>query len=56
MIKVCLAVHFANIRKLNLSKSIVEGVIKLDETNAFTKRKNYDIEYFLERVINIKNK
>ncbi len=23
MIKVCLAVHFANIRKLNLSKSIV---------------------------------
>lgn len=30
MVKVALAVHYANIRKLNMSKSIVEGVVKLD--------------------------
>ncbi len=47
MIKVCLAVHFANIRKLNMSKSIVQNIIKLDENNVFTKKKNMDIEYLL---------
>jgi len=43
MVKVCLAVHYANLRKLNLSKSIVDGIVKLDESNAVVKAKNLDI-------------
>ena len=43
MVKVALAVHYANIRKLNMSKSIVNGVVKVDALNAFTKRKNSDV-------------
>jgi hypothetical protein len=38
--KVCLAIYYANIRKLNYSKSLIEGSIKLDENNAFYKAKN----------------
>jgi hypothetical protein len=55
MTKVALAIHYANIRKLNMSKSIIEGTIKLDETNAFAKRKNIDIEYLLKEFLNLKN-
>ena len=47
MMKVALAIHYANIRKLNMSKSIIEGTIKLDETNAF--------EYLLKEFLNLKN-
>jgi len=38
--KVCLAIYYANIRKLNYSKSLIEGSVKLDEKNAFHKAKN----------------
>lgn len=39
-IKICLAVHHANLRKLNYSKSLIEGTIKIDKTNVFFKAKN----------------
>lgn len=39
-VKICLAIYYANIRKLNYNKSLVEGVVKLDATNAFHKAKN----------------
>ena len=39
-IKVCLAIYYANIRKLNYSKSLIEGTVKLDYSNAFYKAKN----------------
>ncbi len=42
-VKICLAIYYANIRKLNYSKSLVEGVIKLDGSNAFHKAKNNEI-------------
>lgn len=42
-VKVCLAVFYANLRKLNYSKSLVEGTIKLNPTNAFYKAKNNEI-------------
>jgi hypothetical protein len=41
--KVCLAVFYANLRKLNYSKSLVEGTIKLNSTNAIYKAKNNEI-------------
>ena len=41
--KVCLAVFYANLRKLNYSKSLVEGTIKLNHSNAFYKAKNNEI-------------
>ncbi len=55
MIKVALAVHYANIRKLNMSKSIVDGVVKVDTSNAFAKRKNLDVEYLLKEMLNLQN-
>ena len=42
-VKVCLAIYYANIRKLNYSKSLVEGIVKLDPSNAFYKAKNKEI-------------
>lgn len=39
-IKVCLSIHYANLRKLTYSKSLVEGSIKIDRGNAFFKAKN----------------
>lgn len=38
--KVCLAVYYANLRKLNYSKSLIEGTVKLDKSNAFYRVKN----------------
>ena len=38
--KVCLAVYYANLRKLNYSKSLIDGTIKLDVSNIFYKAKN----------------
>lgn len=38
--KVCLAVYYANLRKLNYSKSLIDGGIKLDKSNVFYKAKN----------------
>lgn len=48
MVKVALAVHYANIRKLNISKSLVKGGVKVDTSNAFAKKKNHDVEYLLK--------
>lgn len=42
-VKICLAIFYANIRKLNYSKSLVEGTVKLDYSNAFYKAKNIEI-------------
>ena len=42
-IKVSLAIYYANIRKLNYSKSLIEGSVKLNYTNAFYKVKNGEI-------------
>ena len=38
--KICLAVYYANLRKLNYSKSLVEGHVQLHHSNAFYKAKN----------------
>ena len=53
--KVCLAVYYANLRKLNYSKSLVEGLIKIDQSNAFYKAKNIEIEKLLTCIILIKD-
>lgn len=50
-VKVCLAVYYANLRKLNYSKSLVEGTVKLDKSNVFYKAKNNEIEVLLTNVI-----
>ena len=42
-IKVSLAIFYANIRKLNYYKSLIEGSVKLNYTNAFYKVKNGEI-------------
>jgi hypothetical protein len=42
-IKICLAVFYANLRKLNYSKSLIDGTIKLDRSNVFYKAKNNEI-------------
>lgn len=55
LIKVGLAVHYANMRKLNMSKSIVEKVVKLDESNVLAKRKNMDVEHFLQKILSVRN-
>ncbi len=52
-VKVCLAVFYANLRKLNYSKSLVEGTIKLNSTNAFYKAKNNEIVYLLKKVVSV---
>lgn len=41
--KISLAIYFANIRKLGISKSTTDGTVKIDQSNAFMKRKNLDI-------------
>lgn len=52
-VKICLAIYYANIRKLNYSKSLVEGTVKLDYSNAFYKSKNTEIEKLLSTVVRI---
>ena len=54
-VKICLAVYYANLRKLNYSKSLVEGHIKLDYANAFYKAKNIEIEQMLEAIILVRD-
>lgn len=53
--KVCLAIYYANIRKLNYSKSLVEGTVKLDYSNAFYKAKNIEIEKLLTNIISVQD-
>ena len=53
--KVCLAIYYANIRKLNYSKSLVEGTVKLDYSNAFYKAKNIEIEKLLTSIIAVQD-
>jgi hypothetical protein len=43
LIKICLAVHYANTRKLNFAKSLIGGTVKLDKNNVFFKVKNTEI-------------
>ena len=52
-VKVCLAIYYANIRKLNYSKSLIEGTVKLDSANAFYKAKNLEIEQLLGSIIRV---
>ena len=53
--KVCLAVYYANLRKLNYSKSLIDGGIKLDKSNVFYKAKNNEIERLISSVILIRD-
>lgn len=43
LVKISLAVHYANLRKLNYAKSLIDGAVKLDKGNAFYKAKNKEI-------------
>lgn len=51
--KVCLAVFYANLRKLNYSKSLIEGTIKLNSSNAFYKVKNSEIVSLMGHIVEI---
>jgi hypothetical protein len=39
-VKVCLSVHYGNLRKLSYSKSLMDGAVKIDKSNANLKVKN----------------
>lgn len=54
-IKVCLSVHYSNLRKLSYSKSLIEGVVKVDKSNVFFKVKNMEVEKLLSNVLAINN-
>lgn len=54
-IKVCLSVHYSNLRKLTYSKSLVDGAVKVDRANAFFKLKNLEVEKLLLTVLSLPN-
>lgn len=54
-VKVCLSVHYSNLRKLSYSKSLVGGEVNIDKTNASLKLKNIEVERLLDKIVKMKN-
>jgi hypothetical protein len=54
-IKVCLSVHYANLRKLAYSKSLVDGAVKIDKANVSFKAKNLEVEILLSNILSANN-
>lgn len=44
LIKVCLAIHFANVKRLSVKRRSVTGTTKIDSEDAVFKSKNYGME------------
>ena len=54
-VKVCLSVHYANLRKLSYSKSLMDGAVKIDRSNVILKVKNMEVEKLLSNILRINN-
>lgn len=55
LVKVCLSVHYSNLRKLSYSKSLVGGEVKIDKANASLKLKNLEVERLIQRIVKVNN-
>lgn len=49
--KVCLAIHFANAKKLSVKRRSVTGASKIEPEDANYRIKNISIEDFLHKVV-----
>lgn len=49
--KVCLAIHFANVKKLSQKRRSVTGTTKIDAEDASQKMKNVVLEEFMHKLI-----